>query len=90
MAMSCHVAAAITPQTAAATSSSVPRSHHGDTDLMRLAVDIVGIVNVFAAVLGFGAIVALVFIAARPDRDRVQEDEARAYYDAHGVWPDDR
>ena len=54
-----------------------------------LAVDIVGIVNVAAAVLGFAAILGLVYIAARPDRDRQKEDEARAYYDRHGSWPDD-
>jgi hypothetical protein len=54
-----------------------------------LAVDIVGIVNVAAAVLGFAAILGLVYIAARPDRDRQEEDEARAYYDRHGSWPDD-
>jgi hypothetical protein len=53
------------------------------------AVDIVGIVNVAAAVLGFGAIAALVVIAVRPDRDRDAEDAARAHYDEHGSWPDD-
>ncbi|MEA2410163.1 MAG: hypothetical protein QOC77_724 [Thermoleophilaceae bacterium] len=52
-------------------------------------MDIVGIVNVVAAVLGFVAILALVFIAARPDRDRVDEDAARAHYDEHGRWPDE-
>ena len=56
---------------------------------MPLAVDIIGIVNVVAAVLGFAAIGGLVYIAARPDRDREQEDDARAYYDRHGSWPDD-
>jgi hypothetical protein len=56
---------------------------------MRLAVDIVGIVNVAAAVLGFAAIAGLVIIATRPDRDRQQEDEARAHYDRHGSWPED-
>jgi hypothetical protein len=54
-----------------------------------LAVDIVGIVNIAAAVLGFAAILGLVVIATRPDRDRVEEDEARAHYDRHGYWPDD-
>jgi flagellar biosynthesis/type III secretory pathway M-ring protein FliF/YscJ len=54
-----------------------------------LAVDIVGIVNVAAAVLGFLAIGALVVIAMRPDRDRDAEDAARAHYDAHGRWPDE-
>ena len=48
------------------------------------------IANVVAAIAGFAAIVGLVYIAARPDRDRTREDEARAYYDRHGVWPDDR
>ena len=42
-----------------------------------------------AAVGGFAAIGALVVIATRPDRDRIEEDEARAHYDRHGRWPDD-
>jgi hypothetical protein len=50
---------------------------------------LVEIANIVAAVGGFAAIAALVYIAARPDRDRAREDEARAYYDAHGVWPED-
>jgi hypothetical protein len=50
---------------------------------------VVEIANIVAAVGGFAAILGLVYIAARPDRDRAREDEARAYYDAHGVWPDD-
>jgi hypothetical protein len=54
-----------------------------------LAVDIVGIVNIVAALLGFAAIGGLVVIATRPDRDRAEEDEARAHYDLHGRWPDD-
>jgi hypothetical protein len=54
-----------------------------------LAVDIVGIVNVVAAVLGFVAIGGLVVIATRPDRDRAEEDDARAHFDRHGRWPDD-
>jgi hypothetical protein len=52
-------------------------------------VDIVGIVNVVAAVFGFLAIGALVVIALRPDRERLDEDAARAHYDAHGRWPDE-
>ena len=59
------------------------------TGAVALAVDIVGIVNVAAAVLGFAAIAGLVVIAARPDRDRAEEDEARAHYDRHGSWPDE-
>jgi len=53
------------------------------------AVDIVGAVNIVAALLGFAAIGGLVFVAARPDRDRAEEDDARAHYDRHGRWPDD-
>jgi hypothetical protein len=55
-----------------------------------LAVDIVGIVNIVAAVLGFVAIGGLVVIATRPDRGRAEEDAARDHYDLHGRWPDDR
>jgi hypothetical protein len=50
---------------------------------------LVEIANIVAALAGFAAILGLVYIAARPDHDRVDEDDARAYYDAHGVWPDD-
>jgi hypothetical protein len=54
-----------------------------------LAVDVVGIANTVAAIGGFGAILGLVYIAARPDRDREAEDEAREHFDRHGTWPDD-
>jgi hypothetical protein len=54
-----------------------------------LAVDLLGVVNVVAAALGFAAIGGLIYIAARPDRDREREDEARAHYDRHGSWPED-
>jgi hypothetical protein len=87
--MSSQVIADTTPHTTAATSSTAASACHGDTDLILLAVDIVGIVNVAAAVLGFAAIGGLVYVAARPDRDRADEDEARAHYDRHGRWPDD-
>jgi hypothetical protein len=50
---------------------------------------VVEIANIVAALGGFAAILLRVWFAARPDRDRVDEDEARAYYDRHGVWPDD-
>jgi hypothetical protein len=51
---------------------------------------VVEIANVAAALGGFAAIIGLVAIATRPDRDRAEEDEARAHYDLHGRWPDDR
>lgn len=50
---------------------------------------VVEIANIVAAIGGFVAIMGLVVIAMRPDHDREREDEARAYYDAHGVWPGD-
>jgi hypothetical protein len=53
------------------------------------AVDLVEVVNIVAALVGVLAIGALVAIAARPDRDRQQEDEARTHYDRTGRWPDD-
>ena len=53
------------------------------------AVDVVGIANTAAAIGGFAAIGGLVFIAARPDRDREREDAARDHYDLHGRWPDE-
>lgn len=54
-----------------------------------LAVDVVGIANAVAAIGGFAAIFGLVFIAARPDRDREKEDAARDHFDRHGTWPED-
>lgn len=54
-----------------------------------LAIDVVGIANIVAALGGFAAIGGLVVIAARPDRDREQEDAARDHYDLHGRWPED-
>lgn len=53
------------------------------------AVDIIGVVNAVAAVLGVAAIGLLVAIAARPDRDREREEAARLHYDEHGSWPED-
>ena len=55
-----------------------------------LAVSIVEAVNLVAAVIGLFAIAFLVVYVARPDRDRDAEDEARAFYDRHGHWPDER
>ena len=52
-------------------------------------MNFIGVVNLVAGVLGFGAILWLVWIAVRGDPARVAEDEARAYYDRHGRWPED-
>jgi len=47
------------------------------------------VLNSILAFLGLAAIVALVWIVSRPNRARQEEDAARAYFDAHGRWPDD-
>jgi hypothetical protein len=47
------------------------------------------IANILAAVLGFAAIIYLVWIAYRGDGARDREDAARAFYDEHGHWPGD-
>jgi hypothetical protein len=46
------------------------------------------VVNVIAALAGFGVIVWLVVYALRGDPERAQEEAARRYFDKHGVWPD--
>jgi hypothetical protein len=46
--------------------------------------------NIIAIVLAAIAVLALVVIVRRPDRQREQEDAARAYFDAHGRWPDEQ
>lgn len=47
------------------------------------------IANYVAAAGGFAAIGMLVWFAARGDRQREGEDEARAFFDRHGRWPDE-
>jgi hypothetical protein len=46
-----------------------------------------------AAIWGAGLSVALLNwlyrVGVSGDRDRVREDEARAYFDRHGRWPDE-
>ncbi len=46
-------------------------------------------INLVAALLGFAAIGVLIWYASRGDPERDAEEAARAYYDAHGRWPDD-
>jgi hypothetical protein len=47
------------------------------------------VVNVVAVAAGIGGILALVWIAMRGDPARVREDDARAFFDRHGRWPDE-
>ncbi len=47
------------------------------------------VANVLAVVLGFGALAYLIWLAAHPDQERFAEDDARAFFDKHGRWPDE-
>jgi hypothetical protein len=47
------------------------------------------IISYVAAACGFAAILYLVWLAAHTDRDRAHEDDARAFFDEHGRWPDE-
>jgi hypothetical protein len=50
-------------------------------------------VDGFAMAVGGGLAVILINVLFRlgvsGDRERVREEEARRYFDEHGVWPDD-
>jgi len=50
---------------------------------------VVTIANVLATIGGLAAIAGLVWIAWRGDPDRHREDDARAFFDRHGRWPDE-
>jgi hypothetical protein len=50
---------------------------------------VVEIVNYAAAAAGVAALLYLVWVARRPDADRAEEDDARAFFDVHGHWPDE-
>lgn len=47
------------------------------------------VANYVAVVLGFGALGYLIWLAAHRDVERDDEDDARAFFDAHGRWPDE-
>jgi hypothetical protein len=47
------------------------------------------IANYLAVVLGFAALGYLIWLAAHPDKERHDEDDARAFFDEHGRWPDE-
>jgi hypothetical protein len=52
-------------------------------------VSVLDAINLGGALLGFAAIGVLIWYASRGDPEREAEEAARAYYDAHGRWPDD-
>lgn len=47
--------------------------------------------DIASVVAAFAATFWLVRLVASRDRDkeRVEEDEARAFFDRHGIWPDE-
>lgn len=47
------------------------------------------IANYFAVAFGFAALGYLIWLAAHPDQERLDEDDARAFFDEYGRWPDD-
>jgi hypothetical protein len=47
------------------------------------------IINIAFVILGFVALLGLIVVVARPDRQRHGEDQARAFFDEHGHWPDE-
>jgi hypothetical protein len=47
------------------------------------------VLNTALAFIGLLAVIALVWFISRPNTAREEEDAARAYFDAHGRWPDD-
>jgi hypothetical protein len=50
---------------------------------------VVAISNIIATIAGFGLIGGLIWIAKNGHAERDAEDAARAYFDAHGHWPDE-
>jgi hypothetical protein len=52
----------------------------------RIAYDVIDTLAIGGGIL---SLLALIWIAARGDKARDEEDAARAYFDAHGRWPDD-
>jgi hypothetical protein len=47
------------------------------------------VINSIAVAAGVGGIAGLLWIAWRGDPERAQEDDARAFFDRHGHWPDE-
>jgi hypothetical protein len=50
---------------------------------------VVAIANIVATLAGVGLIAGLVWVARNGHGEREAEDAARAYFDAHGHWPDE-
>lgn len=49
----------------------------------------VDIISVVGVLLGFAALGYIVYLAAHPDAERHDEDDARKFFDENGRWPDE-
>ena len=47
------------------------------------------ILSYATAGIAFVAIIGLMFVPALGNRDRDEEEDARAFFDEHGRWPDE-
>ena len=47
------------------------------------------ILNYTFLVLAVIALLGMVVVVSRPDLQRQREDDARAFFDEHGHWPDE-
>ncbi len=52
-------------------------------------MDVYEIGSVIALIGSIAGVAFLIWVAARGHGEREDEDSARAYFDAHGRWPDD-
>lgn len=50
----------------------------------------VAVISLVIGALGFLAVLYLIVVAFRGDPARHAEEAARAYFDEHGAWPDER
>jgi hypothetical protein len=51
-----------------------------------MASDIISLIAIVGGVL---SLIVLIWIAARGDSARDEEDAARAFFDLHGRWPEE-
>jgi hypothetical protein len=45
--------------------------------------------GIFICVAGVAGIIWILYVMRHGDKDRHEEDDARAFFDEHGHWPDE-
>jgi hypothetical protein len=50
---------------------------------------VLDVINIAAGIVGVLSIIGLIWYAAQGDPEREAEEQARAFYDVHGRWPDE-